>query len=190
MFEIKTYLELESYDYSDPYYMENPSAKYIEIDDLSNIRKIVDHRKFTPEHIQQLITIKYNEMVVVGFEVPSGLSLWESTFIHAIEDYLHVGKVEMMYSIDLEILTLESINNNQMKFSIFHEWDSELVYASAILPEKEFIESMLTEANHYFQKLIDYKIFEEKRLDENTPRDYPQQMIKIVEELRRKINNV
>lgn len=177
MFEIKTHLELVSYDYTASNFIRNPRERYIDIDNVPKIRDVIEHRKFTPEFIKQLITITFNNKVVVGFNVPSGLDLWKGSYIPALEDYFREGKSIVMYGIEPVILQLETINDEEVSFSIFGEWEPKEVFANAILPEKQFLEALLDGACHFWQMLIEYKVFEEGRLQENTPRDYPQQMI-------------
>lgn len=189
MFEINTYLERESIDHADPYFLQNPIEKYIDIDDSLNIREIIDHKNFTPEHIQQLITIKFNQQFIVGFNVPSGLSLWEDTFIPGLESFINEGNKEIMYGLDPIILKFESVNSKQVLFSIYEELIPEEIYAASIVPEKEFIESLLNGASHYWQKLIEYKVFKENELRETTSKDLPFIMLKRIEELRRKNND-
>ena len=187
MFEINTYLERESFDYSDPYFLQNPKEKYIDVEDSLNIREIIDHKKFTPEHIQELITIKYKKHFIVDFDVPSGLSLWADTIIPAIKGYLQDGNIEILYGIDPIMLRFESVNDNQILFSIYDEFEPKRIYVKEILPQKEFIESLLDSASHYWGKLNEYKIYEEKEIKESTPRDYPKKMLNTIEELRKKI---
>jgi hypothetical protein len=189
MFEIRTYLKFEGYDYTDLFYRENPSAKYIEFDNTENISKIIDHHKFSPEYTQELITITYYDKDVVGFDVPSGLNLWKDSFIPAFEKYLTEGKItEVMYGIEPITLKLEPIANNQVSFSIFLEFEPEKPYASEILPEKEFISSILNGASDFWNNVIEYKIFERKEIGPRTPEDLPYRMLEKVEELRKRIS--
>lgn len=187
MFLINTYLELVSYDHTDSYFINNPCARYIDIDDSSRIREIIDHRKFTPELIQQLITITYNNSNIVDFNVPSGLDLWGGSYIPALEKYLFEGNSTKMYGIEPVILQFESVNTNQVSFSIIGDWEPKKTFATAILPEKQLIESLLNSAKHFWEMLIEYKVFEEKMINDTTPRDYPYQMIKKIEGLRKMI---
>ena len=85
------------------------------------------------------------------------------------------------------ILKFESVNSNQVSISIHKEFATEEIYAKSILPKKEFIESLLDGASHYWQKLIEYRVFVEKELRETTPKDLPIQMLDTIEELRKKI---
>ncbi|WP_430510827.1 hypothetical protein [Gottfriedia solisilvae] len=187
MFKINTYLERESFDHSNPYFLQNPKEKFIDIEDSLNISEIIDHKNFTPEHTQELITIKYNNQFIIGFDVPSGLSLWEDTFLPAIAGYLQNGNIEILYGIDPIMLKFEPVNDNQILFMIYDELEPKEIYVNVILPQKEFIESLLDSASHYWGKLSEYKIYEEKEIRESTPRDYPKQMLNTIEELRKKI---
>ena len=92
-----------------------------------------------------------------------------------------------MYGIDPVTLKLHATDNTFLHFSIISDWEPKHIYADAVLPEKEFLEALLTEAEHFWQVLLDYKVFEEKKMRENTPSDYPAQMIKKVKKLRGKV---
>ncbi|CAH0316358.1 hypothetical protein SRABI96_05236 [Peribacillus sp. Bi96] len=183
MFEIKTYLELFSYDHTDL------EASYISIDDSLKLREIIDHRKFTPEHIQMLITISYNNQIVVGIDVPSGLDLW-SNYTVAIERYLGGENVEMLYGVDPYLMKLVSVNNNLLEFSIVGDWEPVEVFAQAVLPEKEFLESILDGAAHFWKTLIDYKVFEGKEIKKTTSKEEPKLMIEEIEKLREKVKTL
>ncbi|TDL78543.1 hypothetical protein [Peribacillus frigoritolerans] len=187
MFEIKTFLGSHSYDNTDPFYSKNPEAKYVSLDDSLKLREYIDHRKFTPEHIQMLITIKYKNQIVVGIDAPSGLDLWEASYMVAMDHYLEEKKVEIMYGIDPILMKLNSIDSNLLEFTIMDEWKAVEVYATAVLPEKEFLVAILDGAEHFWKTLIDYKVFEEKEIRETTPKEYPKLMIEEIEKLREKI---
>ncbi|WP_088044665.1 hypothetical protein [Bacillus sp. EAC] len=189
MFEIKTFLELHSYDYTDPYYFNNPEAKYIYLDDSLVIREYFDHRKFTPEHIQMLITIKYKNKIVVGIDAPSGLDLWEDYMV-AIEQYLNKKKAELMYGIDPIRLKFKSVDNKKVQFSILDESEPVEVYAKATLPVKEFFESLLDGAEQFWNTLKDNEVFEQKEIRESTPKNYPELRIEEIEKLREKIKTL
>ena len=90
MFKISTFLV----EYCDG------DERYISLDDSLKLREVFEHRKFTPEYIQLHVMIQYNDQIVVGNDIPSGLDLWEQTYIPAIEGYLNERKVEIMYGID------------------------------------------------------------------------------------------
>ncbi|PUB03972.1 hypothetical protein [Paenisporosarcina sp. OV554] len=164
----------------------NGDERQTSLDDSLKLREIFEHRKFTPEYIQMHIMIQYNDQIVVG-NIPSGLDLWEQTYIHAVEGYLDKRKVEIMYGIDPYILKLISINSNLLEFSIEGEWEPVEVFAQAILPEREFLDAILDGAEHFWKVLLEFKVFEEKKLRESTPSDYPVQMIKEIKELRERV---
>ncbi|QPC45853.1 hypothetical protein [Mangrovibacillus cuniculi] len=187
MFKIKTYLEKLYYDYGNPYIMDNPKERYIDIDDSLKISEIIDHRKFTADCIQEFISIEYNNKSIVNFDVPSGLSLWEDTYLPAIEGYIQNGKVEIMYGIDPILLSLEESNNNEMLLSIYDEWKPNDIYVEEFLPQNEFIESLLDNASHYYEKLMEYKITEDRELRHSSSKDYPVEMLNTILELRKQI---
>ena len=62
------------------------------------------------------------------------------------------------------------MQNSLLKFSIFHEYDHNEVYASSILPQKEFLQSLLDGAKLFWNKMIEYRIFEKetKRLSRDS----------------------
>ncbi|MFD9627454.1 hypothetical protein [Peribacillus muralis] len=159
---------------------------YVSLDDYLKLREIFDHRKFTPEHIQMRITIKYNNQIVVGVNVPSGLNLW-SDYMVAIEQYLEGENVERLYGIDLYLMKLVSINNNLLEFSIVGDWEPVKVFAQTVLPEKEFLESILDGAEHFWKTLFDYKVFEEKEIRKTASKEEPKLMIEEIEKLREKV---
>lgn len=175
MFKISTFLETNEGDES-----------YVSLDDSLKLRGIFEHRKFTPEHIQMRITIKYNNQIVVGVDVPSGLDLW-SDYMVAIEQYLESKNVERFYGIDPYLMKLVSINNNLVDFSIVGDWEPVEVIAQAVLPEKEFLKSILDGAEHFWGTLIKYKVFEEKELRKTTSKEEPKLMIEEIEKLREKV---
>ncbi|CAH0276166.1 hypothetical protein [Peribacillus simplex] len=179
MFKISTFLEKTN----------EGEESYASLDDSLKLREIFDHRKFTPEHIQMRITIKYNNQVVVGFDVPSGLDLW-SDYMVAIEQYLDGENVERLYGIDPYLIKLVSINNNLLEFSIVGDWEPVEVFAQAVLPEKEFLESILDGAEHFWETLIDYKVFEEKEIGKTTFGEEPKLMIEEIEKLRKKVKTL
>lgn len=183
MFEIKTFLE----KYSNKTNMGNTREAYVGLDESSNLKDYFAFEKFTPEYIQILVTIQYKEKLLIGIDGLNGLDLWEQTYSTAIKQYVENRNAETMYGIDPTLLKLHSLGNGLLRFIIIDEWEPNYVYVDAVLPEKEFLEALLIEAEHFWQVLLDYKVFEEKKMREDTPSDYPAQMIKEVKKLREKV---
>ena len=165
----------------------NGAERHTSLDDFLKLREIFEHRKFTPEYIQMHIMIQYNDQIVVGNDIPSGLDLWEQTYIHAVEGYLDERKVEIMYGIDPYILKLIQINSNLLVFSIEGEWKPVEVVTQAVLPEREFLDAILDGAEQFWKVLLEFKVFEEKKLRESTPSDYPVQKIEEINALRERV---
>ena len=165
----------------------NGDERQISLDDSLRLIEIFEHRKFTPEYIQMHVTIQYNDQIVVGYAVPSGLDLWEQTYKHAVEGYLNERNVETMYGIDPYILKLISSNRNLLEFSIVGDWEPIEVFAQAVLPEREFLDAILDGAEQFWKVLLEFKVFEEKKFRESTPSDYPLQMIEEINELRERV---
>jgi len=161
--------------------------RHISLDDSLKLREVFEHRKFTPEYIQLHVMIQYNDQIVVGNDIPSGLDLWEQTYIPAIEGYLNERKVEIMYGIDPITLKIGSIGNNLLEFLIIGDWEPKETYANAILPQKEFCKALLDEAEQFWKVLREFKVFEEKEIRESTPSDYPVQIIEEIKELRERV---
>jgi hypothetical protein len=161
--------------------------RHISLDDSLKLKKVFEHRKFTPEYIQLHIMIQYNDQIVVGNDIPSGLDLWEQTYIHAVEGYLDERKVEIMYGIDPYIMKLISITSNLLEFSIEGEREPVEVFAQAVLPEREFLDAILDGAEQFWKVLLEFKVFEEKKLRESTLSDYPVQKIEEINELRERV---
>jgi hypothetical protein len=165
----------------------NGAERHISLDDFLKLREIFEHRKFTPEYIQMHIMIQYDDQIVVGNDIPSGLDLWEQTYIHAVEGYLDERKVEIMYGIDPYIMKLISITSNLLEFSIEGEREPVEVFAQAVLPEREFLDAILDGAEQFWKVLLEFKVFEEKKLRESTPSDYPVQKIEEINALRERV---
>ena len=165
----------------------NGEERYISLDDSFKLREVFEHRKFTPEYIQLHITIQYNDQIVVGNDIPSGLDLWRTTYITAVESYLDEQKVEIMYGINPITLKIDSIDNNLLDFQIIGEWKPNVTLAKAFLPQKEFLKALLDEAEQFWNVLLEYKVFEGKAKRETTPSNYPVQMIKEVKQLRDRV---
>ena len=165
----------------------NGEERYISLDDSLKLREVFEHRKFTPEYIQLHVMIQYNDQIVVGNDIPSGLDLWEQTYISAVEGYLDERKVEIMYGIEPIRLKIDSIDNNLLDFQIIGEWEPKVTFAKAILPQKEFLEALLDEAEKFWNVLLECKVFEGKAKRESTPSDYPVQLIEEVKQLRERV---
>ncbi|MCM3789398.1 hypothetical protein M3221_13410 [Domibacillus indicus] len=190
MFEIKTFLEKHGYDHTDSYFFEHPRERYIGLDESSKLKEYFDHRDFTPEYIQMLVTIQYKEKVLMGIDKLNGLDLWEQTYLDAIKQYIENRDAESMYGIDPVTLKLTSLDNTLLQFLIIDDWEPRQVHTEAVLPEKEFLEALLTEAEHFWEVLLEYKVFEGKNKREDTPSDYPAQMIKEIKKLREKVKQL
>ncbi|OES45899.1 hypothetical protein [Domibacillus iocasae] len=184
MFEIKTFLEKHSYDIADLSLFTR--ERYIGLEESSKFKDYFAYRKFSPEYIQMVVTIKYQNKTVIGIDEPDGLSLWEQTYSTAIKQYLKNRQAETMYGIDPVTLKWTSLGNGSLHFILVGEWD-EYIFAEAVLPEKEFLEAMLNEAEHFWQVLLEYKVFEGENKRKDSPKDYPAQMIKEIKELREKV---
>ncbi|MFY0783126.1 hypothetical protein AB1K18_22965 [Peribacillus simplex] len=178
MFKISTFLVKTS----------EGEESYISLDDSLKLRGIFEHRKFTPEHIQMHIKIQYNDQIIVGNAIPSGLDLW-SDYIVGIEKYLDGENVEMPYGIDPYLMKLISIDSNLLEFSIVGDWEPVEVFAQARLPKKEFLEAILDGATHFWNTLNDYKVFE-KNTKNTTPKEYPKLIIEEIEKLRKKVKTL
>ncbi|KMY49757.1 hypothetical protein [Peribacillus loiseleuriae] len=176
MFKISTFLVKTS----------EGEESYISLDDSLKLRELFEHRKFTPEHIQMHVMIQYNDQIVVGNDIPSGLDLW-TDYIVGIEQYLEGENVEIPYGIDPYLMKLISINSNLLELSIEGEWEPVEVFAQAALPKREFLEALLDGATHFWNTLNDYKVFKEKNTKHATPKEYPKLMIEEIEELREKV---
>lgn len=182
MFEIKTFLEKHKIEDYSIFTRE----RYIGLEESSKLKDyFADEKRFTPEYIQMLVTIEYNGKTVIGIDESNGLDLWEQTYSTAIEQYVENRQTETMYGIDPITLKWTSLDGRLLKFVLMSDWSNE-IYVEAILPEKEFLEAMLTEAEHFWQVLIDYKVFEGDNKRKDTPSDYPAQMIKEIKKLREK----
>lgn len=179
MFQISTFL-VE---------MSEGEEHYISLDDSLKLRGIFEHRKFTPDYIQMHIMIEFNNQTVVGNDIPSGLDLWND-YILGIEKFLNGENVEIPYGIDPYLMKLISINSNSLDFSIVGDWEPVEVFAQAILPKREFFEAILDGAAHFWNTLIDYKVFEEKEIKDTTSKEYPKLMIKEIEKLSGKVKTL
>ncbi|KAA0548496.1 hypothetical protein FZW96_07955 [Bacillus sp. BGMRC 2118] len=179
MFEIKTYIQ-SRFDVTH-------KERYISLEDEQKIREFIGQPKFTPEHIKMLITIKYNDEVVLGIDGPSGLDLWSDTYMAAIEGYLSKGEVEILYGIDPVVMILKPVDSTYVEFIIKDEWQPSEIYAKAKLPRRQFFEALLDGAEQFWKTLICHKVFEEKELRETTPRDYPDVMIRKTNGLREQL---
>lgn len=189
MFEIKTFLEKYDYNRTDSYFFECPREKYIGLNESSKLKDYFTHKDFTPEYIQMLVTIQHNDKVLVGIDGLSGLDLWED-YLTAIKQYTEKYNAEVMYGMDPVTLKLTSIENKLVHFLIIDDWEPKQIYAEAVIPEKEFLEALLTEVEHFWELLLKYKVFEGKHKREDTPSDYPAQMIKEVKELQEKVKQL
>ncbi|WP_046179323.1 hypothetical protein [Domibacillus tundrae] len=149
MFEIKTFLEKHSYERPNLNSLEYTRAHYIGLEELSKLKDYFAYRKFTPEYIQVHVTIQYKNKVLVGIDAVNGLDLWEQTYLDAIEQYVEMRNAETMYGIDPVILKLTALDNNLLHFLIIDEWKTKHIHAEAVLPEKEFLEALITEAEHF-----------------------------------------
>ncbi|OAH59153.1 MULTISPECIES: hypothetical protein [Bacillaceae] len=187
MFEIKTFLEKHSYERPQLDSFEYTREHYIGLDESSKLKDYFAYRKFTPEYIQIHVTIKYKNKTLVGIDGVNGLDLWEQTYLDAIAQYVEKRNAETMYGIDPITLKLTALDNKLLHFLIIDEWEPKYIHAEAVLPEKEFLEALLTAAEHFWQVLLDYKVFEEKKMRETTSSDYPVQMIKQLKKLREKV---
>ncbi|MFF2287980.1 hypothetical protein [Peribacillus butanolivorans] len=179
MFKISTFLVKTS----------EGEKSYISLDDSIKLREIFEHRKFTPEHIQMHIEIQYNDQIVVGNGIPSGLDLW-TDYIVGIEQYLDGENVEIPYGIDPYLMKLISINSNLLELSIVGDWEPVKVFAQAILPKREFLEAILDGATHFWNTLYDYKVFKEKNTKNTTPKENPKLIIEEIEKLRKKVKTL
>ncbi|WNS79230.1 hypothetical protein RRU94_16880 [Domibacillus sp. DTU_2020_1001157_1_SI_ALB_TIR_016] len=188
MFKIKTFLEKHSYERANLSSIGNTREDYIGLEESSKLKDYFIYKDFTPEYIQMLVTIQYKDKIVVGIDGLNGLDLWEQTYLTAIKQYLKARNAETMYGIDPVTLKLQSIDNTFLHFIIKSDWEPKDVYAEGVLPEKEFLEALLMEAEHFWQVLLEYKVFEGENKREDSPIDYPAQMIKEVKKLRKKLN--
>ncbi|WP_375564319.1 hypothetical protein [Peribacillus frigoritolerans] len=179
MFQISTFL-VE---------MSDGEEHYISLDDSLKLRGIFEHRKFTPEYIHMHIMIQFNNQIVVGNDIPSGLDLWND-YILGLEKFLNGENVEIPYGIDPYLMKLTSINSNSLDFSIVGDWEPVKVFAEAILPKREFFEAILDGAAQFWNTLIDYKVFEEKEIKDTTAKEYPKLMIKEIEKLSGKVKTL
>ncbi|WP_078410711.1 hypothetical protein [Priestia abyssalis] len=157
------------------------------MDDSSKFREYIEHSNFTPKHIQMLITIKYKNEIVVGIDGPSGLDLWEQSYMALVESYLNQEKVNVMYGIEPIVMRIKSLDNHLFEFSITDEWKPIEVYAKAVLPKKEFFEAILDGAERFWNTLNNYKVFEKMDIKEKASIEYPVLMTEKVEKLREKI---
>lgn len=190
MFEIKTFLEKHDYDRTDLYFFEHPRERYIGLDEPSKLQEYFGHKDFTPEYIQMLVTIQYKEKVLMGIDKLNGLDLWEETYLAATKQYVENRSAETMYGIDPVTLKLNALDNRLLQFLIIDDWEPRQVHAEAVLPEKEFLEALLTEAEHFWEVLLENKVFEGKHKREDTPSDYPVQMIKEITKLIEKVKQL
>ncbi|MGG3450578.1 hypothetical protein [Domibacillus aminovorans] len=187
MFEIKTFLQVHGFNPTDEDFLKNYRPQHISLDDSSQVKEYFDHRKFTPEYINMLITIKYKNKIVIGIDCSSGLDLWEQTYMPAVECYLDEQKVAIMYGSDPITMKIDSLDNMLLNFLIIDDWEPRETRVKAILPQKEFLEVLLDGAEQFWKVLLDYKVFEEKAMRGSTPRDYSVQMIEKVKELRERV---
>ncbi|MFS0762292.1 hypothetical protein ABC374_02405 [Peribacillus sp. 1P06PB] len=179
MFTISTYLVEIS----------EGEESYISLDDSLRLREVFDHHKFTPEHIQMHIMIQFNNQIVIGNDIPSGLNLWDD-YIVGIEKFLNGENVEIPYGIDPYLMKLISINSNSLELSIVGDWEPVKVFAQDILPKRELFTAILDGAEHFWNTLIDYKVFEEKEIKDTASREYPKLMIKEIEKLSAKVKTL
>lgn len=184
MFNIKTFFEKHTHELASLNSLEYTRERYIGLKESSQLRDYFAHRKFTPEYMQLLVTVEYRGKVLIGTDGLNGLDLWEQTYFDAIEQYVETGYAETMYGVDPVILKLQAGYDRQLHFLITSDGEPEYIYVDTMLPEKEFLKALLTEAEHFWQVLQDYKVFEQKKMREDTPSDYAVQMIKKTKKLK------
>ncbi|ALC90768.1 hypothetical protein AM500_13955 [Bacillus sp. FJAT-18017] len=189
MFEIKTLLQLPSFKPTGPLCFENPDEQFISIDNELKLRDYFNHPKFTPKHIQMLITIRYQNKIVVGEHCPSGLDLWND-FVQAIKVFLEEGSVELNYGIDPILMKMSTINNTFLTFELIDDWESNEVYTKATLPKKEFLYALLDGAIHFWTTLHIYQVFKKRAYRISTPKDYPQMKLNEIHRLKEQVKTL
>ena len=187
MFKIQTYLVKHSHKRTNLSSFQNTRDDYIGLEESSKLKDYFAYKDFSPEYIHMLVTIQYKDKVLVGIDGLSGLDLWEQTYFVAIEQYVKTRSAETMYGIDPVTLKFQPKDNTFIRFTIIDDWPPNHIYAEAVLPEKEFLGALLMEAVHFWEVLLEYKVFEGENKREDTPSDYPAQMITEVKKLGEKI---
>lgn len=183
MFNIQTYLKLP---YTSVFEEKNPKVKYVHIEDAFRLQEVFEHPKFTPEHMQILITVQYNGQTIVGFDTPSAFDSWGDYFI-VIEQFLVNCEAQTAYGIDTMMIKMKSINKDFLEFVIRGQWDTRAIFAQATLPTKEFLQALLNVAESFWRRLHAYRVFEEKTVLATTPKDLPIKMLRKIETMRKAI---
>lgn len=180
MFTIQTYLQLP---YTNIYEAKNPKAKYVHIEDAFRLQEVFGHPKFTPDHMQMLITIQYNGQTIVGFDTPSAPDSW-GDYLVVIEQFLRDREAQTAYGFDSMFIKMKSVNIDFLEFMIRGEWDTSAIFAQATLPTKDFLQALLNTVESFWRVLYAYKVFEEKLMRSTTPKDLPLKMLRKIEQMQ------
>ena len=143
IFEVKTFLDVYNYNPTNEDFLCNERSRFISLEDSSQLNEIFNCRKFTPEHIDMIITIKYKKYILIGIDGPSGLDLWKDTYTTAVESFLEQNRAEIMYGIDPITLKIDSKENDLLSFVISGDWEPKEFFAKAVVPKKEFLVPLL-----------------------------------------------
>lgn len=159
-FIFNCYIQHPNYNPTNPLFLKNPELQYININNEREIKEIViSHKKFDTIYIPMTITISLNDSCLLGFELGSGLSIWND-YISATEELLVAGKVIQHYGIEPILLQMEMIDNNHIFLCIYDEFEPEKIYIEEIFSAKGFLSNLVSEIKNFLNKLKSYGALE------------------------------
>lgn len=134
--------------------------RYLPLDDI-NIANIIGCKKFDFRYCSKVITISYNGESVVDFDKPAatGGGLWLD-YLTLLELFIDNKRVSTHYGIDYFKMSLIKCRNNEVRFSIYTDFDNEKVI-SAILPQQEFIQALIAELKHIWNAFDTFGLFDQ-----------------------------
>lgn len=159
-FIINCYIQHPNYNPTNPLFVSNPGLQYININSEREMKEIViSHKKFDAIYIPMTITISLNDSCLLGFELDSGLSIWDD-YISATEELLVAGKVIQHYGIEPILLRMELLEKNHIFFCIYDEFEPDKIYIEEIFSAKDFLSNLVSEIKNFLYKLRSYGALE------------------------------
>jgi hypothetical protein len=159
-FIINCYIQHPNYNPTNPLFISNPELQYIHINNEREIKEIViSDKKFDTIYIPMTITISLNDSCLLGFELDSGLSIWDD-YISATEELLVAGKVIQHYGIEPVLLQMEMLEKNHLFFCIYDEFKPDKRYIEEIFSAKDFLSNLVSEIKNFLYKLKSYDALE------------------------------
>ena len=196
MFQFETYftkstkqIKNEFGNFSEEYFINNPNQCYVSINDVEKISLIIKDRDFTPEYIKMAIIIKKDNNVVIGFNIPPDLNLWED-YLSLLNDLVECGRGKRELSTNPIQIELSIVNEKEITMTISNIFADKEVLFSGNFPKEMFLKQIISGAREYYNKLIKYDIFNEISISPRTPKEYPEIMLKEIDQIEKDLKKI